>query len=85
MATYGVAEAKARFSELIDRARRGETVVILRHGKPAIRFTPETAAAQETAPRKVDVAMLRKGLLKQRKGALSSVEAVRRMRDDRRF
>ncbi|MBX3453545.1 type II toxin-antitoxin system prevent-host-death family antitoxin [Ferrovibrio sp.] len=90
MANYGVAEAKAKFSELIDRAQQGETIVILRHGKPVIRFTPEPAAEeqQNTAPKvpgKVDVAALRKGLVKQRKGALSAVEAVRRMRNEQRF
>jgi prevent-host-death family protein len=32
----GVAEAKKRFSELIDRVRQGERFVIHRRGKPAV-------------------------------------------------
>ncbi len=85
MATYGVAEAKARFSELAERAHHGETVVILRHGKPFACLTPAPADMQDNAARKVDVNMLRKALVKQRKGALSGVEAVRRIRDKQRF
>ena len=32
----GVAEAKRRFSELVDRVSRGERFVIYRRGKPAV-------------------------------------------------
>lgn len=31
-------EAKAKFSELLDAVERGETIVILRHGKPIARI-----------------------------------------------
>lgn len=34
MATVGIAEAKAKLSELVERAERGEEVVIARYGKP---------------------------------------------------
>ena len=40
MTTIAVAEAKARFSELIDRASRGERFVVLRHGRPAAALVP---------------------------------------------
>jgi prevent-host-death family protein len=36
MAQYSVAEAKARFSELIDKAVSGQAVVITRHGSPVV-------------------------------------------------
>jgi len=36
----GVLEAKNRFSELIERAARGERIVITRHGQPMVEFTP---------------------------------------------
>jgi prevent-host-death family protein len=36
----GVLEAKNRLSELIERAERGERIVITRHGQPTIEFTP---------------------------------------------
>lgn len=32
----GVAEAKRRFSELIERVHRGERVVVFRRGRPAV-------------------------------------------------
>jgi prevent-host-death family protein len=40
---YGVAEAKRRFAELIDRVRDGERVVVTRHGKPAVAIVPPGA------------------------------------------
>jgi len=40
MPTYSVAEAKNNLSELIDRALKGEGVLITRHGKPVIEFKP---------------------------------------------
>jgi prevent-host-death family protein len=37
---FPVAEAKARFSELLDRAEKGESLTIRRHGKPVARLVP---------------------------------------------
>lgn len=37
-------EARERFSELLDRAARGEEVVILRRGKPVVRLAPARTA-----------------------------------------
>ena len=36
----GVADAKRRFSELIDRVQRGERFVVSRHGRPAVALVP---------------------------------------------
>jgi len=41
MRTVQSAEAKARFSSLLDDVERGETIVITRHGKPIARIVPE--------------------------------------------
>ena len=38
MATLNVAEAKARFSELVERAAAGETVEISKRGKPIVKI-----------------------------------------------
>ncbi len=46
MARYSVAAAKNSFSELIDRARAGEEVVITRRGHPVIRL----ACAEAVVP-----------------------------------
>lgn len=34
MASYGVAEAKNNFTQLLDRVQEGERITITRHGKP---------------------------------------------------
>jgi prevent-host-death family protein len=39
-----VAEAKRRFSELIDRVGRGERIVVARRGKPVLALVPPAAA-----------------------------------------
>jgi prevent-host-death family protein len=53
-----VVEAKARFSELLARARLGETQVITSRGKPVAKLVP--ADAEFVAPRpKLDVAAMR--------------------------
>jgi prevent-host-death family protein len=36
----GIFEARNRFSELVEAAEAGEDVVVLRRGKPVIRFVP---------------------------------------------
>ena len=45
----GVAEAKRRFSELIERVRRGERFVVTKRGRPVMAFVPPAAA--EVPPR----------------------------------
>lgn len=40
--TLGVAEAKRRFSELLDRVGAGERVVVERRGRPAVVLVPAT-------------------------------------------
>lgn len=40
MSTHSVAEAKNKLPELIDRALKGETVVITRHGHPVAELKP---------------------------------------------
>lgn len=46
----GVAEAKRRFSELIDRVRQGERFVISRRGRPAVALVPPTEEALQDRP-----------------------------------
>jgi prevent-host-death family protein len=50
MEPIGVADAKRRFSELIERVRRGERFVVLRRGKPAIALVSPDQLADTTAP-----------------------------------
>jgi len=37
-------EAKTKLSQLVDRAERGEEIVITRNGKPAVRLVPIASA-----------------------------------------
>jgi cytolysin (calcineurin-like family phosphatase) len=48
MANYSVADAKAHLSDLLERAEKGESVVITRHGKPVVEFK-HTGGAGRTA------------------------------------
>ncbi|MEI7444538.1 MAG: type II toxin-antitoxin system prevent-host-death family antitoxin [Burkholderiales bacterium] len=50
MATFNIAEAKARFSELVSRAMLGEEVVIARDNRPVLRLVPLEPAGGERAP-----------------------------------
>jgi len=47
MVTVNLAQAKARLSELVDKAEGGEDVVITRHGKPVARLA---AVAEQRRP-----------------------------------
>lgn len=40
---FSVADAKARFSELLARAEAGEEISIRRHGRPVARLVPPAA------------------------------------------
>lgn len=40
MNTIGAFEAKTQFSKLLDRAERGEEIVVTRRGKPVVRISP---------------------------------------------
>jgi prevent-host-death family protein len=54
MSTFSVAEAKARLSELLERAQKGEKVVITRRGEPVVQLAPI-----KTAKPGIDFARLR--------------------------
>ncbi len=44
-------EAKTRLSQLVERAERGEEIVITRNGKPAVKLTPIASATSLAAVR----------------------------------
>ena len=48
--TYNIAEAKSRLSELVQRARMGEEVVIARDNKPVARLVPLVDRGQPRVP-----------------------------------
>ena len=44
-----VTEAKAQLTELVRRAEAGDEVILTRHGHPAVRLVPVTAAPDRTS------------------------------------
>ena len=48
--TVSLAQAKAKFSELLDRVESGETVVISRHGRPVARLTAVSQPKRPVRP-----------------------------------
>ena len=54
MSKHSVVEAKNQLSELIDRALRGEGVVITRHGRPVIELKPIAPPARPVTPEAID-------------------------------
>jgi prevent-host-death family protein len=50
-AVLGVAEAKRRFSELIDRVGDGEQFVVSRRGKPAVAIVPVSSESMRAPAR----------------------------------
>ena len=53
----GVFEARNRFSELVEAAERGEEVVVLKRGRPAVRIVAATIGTDIAAKRRIALAM----------------------------
>jgi prevent-host-death family protein len=51
--TIGLAEAKARLSELLDRVEAGETVIIARNGSPVAEMRPVRRVSPADAVKKI--------------------------------
>ena len=80
MADVNLAEAKAHLSALVERAAAGETVRILRRGKPVAQIV-----ALGQPRRRIDVAALRSLTDAMPIQTESAGDFVRRMRDDSRY
>lgn len=80
MSNINLAEAKARLSELVDRAAAGERIVITKRGKPVLEMVKP-----RSAPQRIDLKTLRRltaGLPRQKQGA---AKALRELRDQARY
>ncbi|MBI4219823.1 MAG: type II toxin-antitoxin system prevent-host-death family antitoxin [Chloroflexi bacterium] len=58
----GVAEAKRRFSELIERVHRGDRFLVARRGKPAIALVPPNELREEREHKPIGLAAIAGGL-----------------------
>ncbi len=81
MANVTLADAKARLSELVDRAAAGEDVLITRRGKLVARIV----SAASPARKPIDVEALRALSESMPPQAQSAAEFIRAMRDDERY
>ena len=80
MGRHRVVEAKNQLSELIDRALKGERVVITRHDRPVVELKPIPPAAKPITPEAIEwLAQRRVGRRPPREDAAT---LVRRMRDE---
>ncbi len=77
-----VAEAKARFSELIAAAEAGDEVVITRRGRPVAALVARNA---KPSKRRIDLAWLRERTESLPYQEEDSAALVRRMRDSDRY
>ena len=50
MTTVNMHEAKSQLSKLVERASRGEDVIIARNGKPAARLVPIESETKKLRP-----------------------------------
>jgi antitoxin (DNA-binding transcriptional repressor) of toxin-antitoxin stability system len=85
-APLGVAEAKRRFSELIDRVDSGERFVVSRRGRPAVVLGPPTPEAlSRTASRPIGLAAVAGALAEWEdlEEAVEEIYAARRGSRDR--
>ena len=80
MTDVSIADAKAHFSELVERAEAGETVRITRRGKPVARLIPESKKKK-----RLDVEALRKLTESSPWQPVSAGEFMRQMRDEERY
>jgi len=80
MDTVNLSDAKARLSELVDRAEAGEDVCITRRGKPVVKLT---RIEQPKEP--IDVEALRALVASMPMSPLPAGEFIRRMRDEARY
>jgi prevent-host-death family protein len=80
MSTHSVAEAKNRLPELIDRALKGEEVVITRHGRPVAELRPIPTPARPVSAEALDWLAARR--VKTRGVTEDAGVLVSRMRDE---
>ncbi len=76
MSTFSITEAKAHLSELLERAEKGEEVVITRRGEPVAHLAPVRSAKPG-----IDFARLRALRAAMPNAKTSGDKLVRKMRD----
>lgn len=78
MSMFSVVEAKAHMSELLNRAQKGEEVVITRRGEPIVQWAPVLHPKPG-----IDFARLRALRAAMPKAKKPAIKLVRKMRDEK--
>jgi prevent-host-death family protein len=85
-ATLGVLDARSRFSELIDRAEKGEEITITRRGAPVARIVPARAQPIKSAEERQRIIeefrRIRQGIA-ERGGSVTQAEIREWINEDR--
>ena len=84
--TFSVAEAKRRFSELIERVQHGERIVVSRRGKPALALVAPESVLDRHRERPLGLAALAGALAewKDLEAVVADIYKARRRARDRR-
>ena len=80
MDDISLAQAKIHLGALVERARLGETINIIRHGKQVARLVPAEPQRQ-----KIDVAKLKAMTSKMQRQAEPTEDFIESLRDDARY
>jgi len=80
MAKFSVVEGKNQLSDLIDRALRGERVVITRNGRAVVELKPISRVGKPITPEAI--AWLAQRRVGRRKPREDAAVLVRKMRDE---
>ena len=80
MSTVSIAEAKAHFSQLVDRVAAGDEITITRRGKLVAKLV-----ASERVYEKVDIELLRSAAAGSGKQMEDAGEFMSRIRDEERY
>jgi len=80
MSTHSIAEAENQLSKLIDRALKGEGVVITRRGEPVVELKPVRPVAGPIT--EADIKWLRARLVGRTPAKTDAITLIREMRDE---
>ena len=86
MANYGVAEAKNKFTHLLERVEDGERIIITRHGKPIVEIVkaPAAAPSKPVSAEAIAAALERLRILRESlpPADMPAADMIREMRDE---
>ena len=77
--------AKAHFSQLLDEVERGQTIVILRHGKPVARIVPDGQARRERQRKALENIDKLGRKIRKRNGPISIEEIISSIHEGHRY